>query len=204
MPPRNAQADSGIAIEAEHVTVRFGNFTAVDNVSFRIPRGEIFGFLGSNGCGKSTTMKVLTGLLPASEGTARLFGREVDPKDIDIRRHVGYMSQAFSLYSELTVHQNLELHAKLFGMAEEDTKRRITELSQRFDLAGVMDDLPDSMPLGIRQRLSLAVALIHSPDILILDEPTSGVDQLRAMRSGKSLPIFRATTMSRFSCRPIS
>jgi ribosome-dependent ATPase len=176
MPPRNAQADSGIAIEAEHVTVQFGNFTAVDNVSFRIPRGEIFGFLGSNGCGKSTTMKVLTGLLPASEGTARLFGREVDPKDIDIRRHVGYMSQAFSLYSELTVHQNLELHAKLFGMAEEDTKRRITELSQRFDLAGVMDDLPDSMPLGIRQRLSLAVALIHSPDILILDEPTSGVD----------------------------
>ncbi|MEJ5085267.1 ribosome-associated ATPase/putative transporter RbbA [Brucella pseudogrignonensis] len=176
LPPRNAQADSGIAIEAEHVTVRFGNFTAVDNVSFRIPRGEIFGFLGSNGCGKSTTMKVLTGLLPASEGTARLFGREVDPKDIDIRRHVGYMSQAFSLYSELTVHQNLELHAKLFGMAEEDTKRRIKELAQRFDLAGVMDDLPDSMPLGIRQRLSLAVALIHSPDILILDEPTSGVD----------------------------
>ncbi|QWK76826.1 ribosome-associated ATPase/putative transporter RbbA [Ochrobactrum sp. BTU1] len=176
MPPRNEQADSDIAIEAEHVTVRFGNFTAVDNVSFRIPRGEIFGFLGSNGCGKSTTMKVLTGLLPASEGTARLFGREVDPKDIDIRRHVGYMSQAFSLYSELTVHQNLELHAKLFGMAEEDTKRRIKELAQRFDLAGVMDDLPDSMPLGIRQRLSLAVALIHSPDILILDEPTSGVD----------------------------
>ncbi|TCQ80826.1 ribosome-dependent ATPase [Ochrobactrum sp. BH3] len=176
MPPRNAQADSGIAIEAEHVTVRFGNFTAVDNVSFRIPRGEIFGFLGSNGCGKSTTMKVLTGLLPASEGTARLFGREVDPKDIDIRRHVGYMSQAFSLYSELTVHQNLELHAKLFGMAEDDTKRRIKELAQRFDLAGVTDDLPDSMPLGIRQRLSLAVALIHSPDILILDEPTSGVD----------------------------
>ncbi len=176
MPPRNTHLDSGIAIEAEHVTVRFGNFTAVDNVSFRIPRGEIFGFLGSNGCGKSTTMKVLTGLLPASEGTARLFGREVDPKDIDIRRHVGYMSQAFSLYSELTVHQNLELHAKLFGMAEEDTKRRIKELAQRFDLAGVMDDLPDSMPLGIRQRLSLAVALIHSPDILILDEPTSGVD----------------------------
>mgnify|MGYP001760052832 FL=1 len=129
MPPRNAQADSGIAIEAEHVTVRFGNFTAVDNVSFRIPRGEIFGFLGSNGCGKSTTMKVLTGLLPASEGTARLFGREVDPKDIDIRRHVGYMSQAFSLYSELTVHQNLELHAKLFGMAEDDTKRRIKAVS---------------------------------------------------------------------------
>lgn len=176
IPPRDEHSDSGIAIEAEHVTVRFGNFTAVDNVSFRIPRGEIFGFLGSNGCGKSTTMKVLTGLLPASDGIARLFGREVDPKDIDIRRRVGYMSQAFSLYSELTVHQNLELHAKLFGMEEARTKQRIKDLSQRFDLTDMMDAYPDDMPLGIRQRLSLAVALIHEPDILILDEPTSGVD----------------------------
>lgn len=176
IPHRDFGGDAEIAIEAEHVTVRFGDFTAVDNVSFRIPRGEIFGFLGSNGCGKTTTMKVLTGLLPASDGTARLFGREVDPKDIDIRRHVGYMSQAFSLYSELTVRQNLELHAKLFDMAPDLTERRIKELTGRFDLAEVMDSLPDALPLGIRQRLSLAVALIHSPDILILDEPTSGVD----------------------------
>ncbi|RBO95657.1 ribosome-dependent ATPase [Pseudochrobactrum asaccharolyticum] len=175
IPPRD-ESITDIAIEAEHVTVRFGKFTAVDNVSFCIPRGEIFGFLGSNGCGKSTTMKVLTGLLPASDGIARLFGREVDTKDIDIRRRVGYMSQAFSLYSELTVHQNLELHAKLFGMEEARTKQRITELSQRFDLTEMMDIYPDDMPLGIRQRLSLAVALIHQPDILILDEPTSGVD----------------------------
>lgn len=176
IPHRDFGADAEIAIEAEHVTVRFGSFTAVNNVSFRIPRGEIFGFLGSNGCGKTTTMKVLTGLLPASDGTARLFGREVDPKDIDIRRHVGYMSQAFSLYSELTVRQNLELHAKLFDMAPDLTERRIKELTERFDLIEVMDSLPDALPLGIRQRLSLAVALIHSPDILILDEPTSGVD----------------------------
>lgn len=175
MPPRD-ESITDIAIEAEHVTVRFGKFTAVDNVSFRIPRGEIFGFLGSNGCGKTTTMKVLTGLLPASDGIARLFGREVDTKNIDSRRRVGYMSQAFSLYSELTVHQNLELHAKLFGMDEASTKLRITELSQRFDLTDMMDNYPDDMPLGIRQRLSLAVALIHQPDILILDEPTSGVD----------------------------
>ncbi len=175
IPPRD-YAGAEAAIEAEHVTVRFGDFTAVDDVSFRIARGEIFGFLGSNGCGKTTTMKVLTGLLPASEGTARLFGREVDPKDIEIRRRVGYMSQAFSLYSELTVRQNLELHARLFGMEAALTERRIGELAARFDLSGVMDDLPDAMPLGIRQRLSLAVALIHSPDILILDEPTSGVD----------------------------
>src|SRR5690606_20510762 len=112
----------------------------------------------------------------ASEGTAKLFGREVDPKDIDIRRRVGYMTQAFSLYSELTVRQNLELHAKLFGMEPVLTEQRIKELSERLDLTSVMDALPDAMPLGIRQRLSLAVALIHSPDILILDEPTSGVD----------------------------
>jgi ribosome-dependent ATPase len=176
IPKREFGDDAEIAIEAQNVTVRFGNFTAVNDVSFRIPRGEIFGFLGSNGCGKTTTMKVLTGLLPASEGTARLFGREVDPKDIDIRRHVGYMSQAFSLYSELTVRQNLELHAKLFEMAHDLTERRIRELTDRFDLTEVMDSLPDALPLGIRQRLSLAVALIHSPDILILDEPTSGVD----------------------------
>ena len=176
LPPRIASDDDEIAIEAEHVTVRFGAFTAVRDVSFRIARGEIFGFLGSNGCGKSTTMKVLTGLLPASDGQARLFGREVDPKDINIRRRVGYMSQAFSLYSELTVRQNLELHGKLFQMAEDVAQRRIGELVQRFGLVAVIDDLPDSLPLGIRQRLSLAVALIHSPDILILDEPTSGVD----------------------------
>lgn len=176
IPHRDFGANAEIAIEAEHVTVRFGNFTAVNDVSFRIARGEIFGFLGSNGCGKTTTMKVLTGLLPASEGTAKLFGREVDPKDIDIRRRVGYMTQAFSLYSELTVRQNLELHAKLFGMEPVLTEQRIKELSERLDLTGVMDALPDAMPLGIRQRLSLAVALIHSPDILILDEPTSGVD----------------------------
>lgn len=176
IPHRDFGVGAEVAIEAEHVTVRFGDFTAVNDVSFKISRGEIFGFLGSNGCGKSTTMKVLTGLLPASDGTARLFGNKVDSSDISIRRHIGYMSQAFSLYSELTVLQNLELHAKLFDMPPDITKARITELSKRFDLTEVMDALPDALPLGIRQRLSLAVALIHSPDILILDEPTSGVD----------------------------
>ncbi|MFD2250037.1 ribosome-dependent ATPase [Pseudochelatococcus lubricantis] len=176
IPPRLACADEDIAIEAEHLTMRFGDFTAVDNVSFRIPRGEIFGFLGSNGCGKTTTMKMLTGLLPATEGTAKLFGREVDPNDIKIRQRVGYMSQAFSLYSELTVQQNLELHARLFNLPMESVPARIEEMARRFDLMHVMDALPDALPLGIRQRLSLAVAMIHAPDILILDEPTSGVD----------------------------
>lgn len=177
IPPRQPGAGAEeIAIEAENVSVRFGSFTAVDNVSFRIPRGEIFGFLGSNGCGKSTTMKVLTGLLPASEGVARLFGAEVAPDDIGVRRRVGYMSQSFSLYAELTVRQNLQLHARLFAMPAAEIDGRIDELSRRFNLTGVMDALPDALPLGVRQRLSLAVAVIHRPEILILDEPTSGVD----------------------------
>jgi len=176
IPPREAGRDADIAIEADGLTMRFGGFVAVDHVSFRIGRGEIFGFLGSNGCGKTTTMKMLTGLLPASEGVARLFGREVDPHDIEIRRRVGYMSQAFSLYSELTVRQNLDLHARLFHLPRDTIPARVEDMAQRFDLAAVMDQLPDTLPLGIRQRLSLAVAMIHSPEMLILDEPTSGVD----------------------------
>ncbi len=178
IPPRPAGADGEIAIEAEHLTMRFGDFTAVDDVSFRIGRGEIFGFLGSNGCGKTTTMKMLTGLLPFSEGTARLFGQEVDPRDMAVRRRVGYMSQAFSLYSELTVEQNLDLHARLFDMPKEKIAARIAEMVARFDLGAVRDALPEALPLGIRQRLSLAVAMIHDPEILILDEPTSGVDPI--------------------------
>ncbi|MFB9947213.1 ribosome-associated ATPase/putative transporter RbbA [Rhizobium puerariae] len=173
-PPTFSESD--FAIEAEDLTMRFGDFTAVDDVSFRIRRGEIFGFLGSNGCGKTTTMKMLTGLLPASSGTARLFGKEVDPRDMDIRRRVGYMSQAFSLYTELTVRQNLDLHARLFRLPPETIPARIEEMGRRFQLLDVMDSLPDALPLGIRQRLSLAVAVVHSPEVLILDEPTSGVD----------------------------
>lgn len=176
IPARDSQRDGDIAIEADGLTMRFGDFVAVDHVSFRIGRGEIFGFLGSNGCGKTTTMKMLTGLLPASEGRASLFGREVDPHDIEIRRRVGYMSQAFSLYSELTVRQNLDLHARLFQLSRDTIPARVEDMAQRFGLAAVMDQLPDALPLGIRQRLSLAVAMIHSPEMLILDEPTSGVD----------------------------
>ncbi|MCP8462847.1 ribosome-associated ATPase/putative transporter RbbA [Pseudomonas sp. ZM23] len=177
IPPRPQHGGAPqIAIEAEGLTCRFGDFVAVDHVSFRIERGEIFGFLGSNGCGKSTTMKMLTGLLPASEGTCALFGQPVNAKDMATRRRVGYMSQAFSLYAELTVLQNLELHAKLFHIPREQIGPRVEEMLQRFDLGRVKDELPDSLPLGIRQRLSLAVAVIHKPEILILDEPTSGVD----------------------------
>ncbi|AOP69903.1 ABC transporter ATP-binding protein/permease [Burkholderia mallei] len=176
LEPLRADAQTGTAIEARGLTMRFGDFTAVDHVSFRIRRGEIFGFLGSNGCGKSTTMKMLTGLLPATEGTAQLFGKTVDPKDINTRRRVGYMSQAFSLYSELTVRQNLVLHARLFGVPAAEIDARVDEMARRFGLADIYDMLPDSLPLGMRQRLSLAVAMVHKPELLILDEPTSGVD----------------------------
>ncbi len=176
IPRRTADADGETAIEAQDLTMRFGEFTAVDQVNLRVPRGEIFGFLGSNGCGKTTTMKMLTGLLPPSEGRAWLFGHEVDPNDLATRRRVGYMSQFFSLYTELTVRQNLELHARLFHVPAAEISGRVDEMVERFDLVAVVDSLPGRLPLGHRQRLSLAVAMIHKPEMLILDEPTSGVD----------------------------
>jgi len=164
------------AIEAQGLTQRFGTFTAVDHVNFRIERGEIFGFLGSNGCGKTTTMKMLTGLLPPTEGTALLFGKPVKGGDVESRRRVGFMTQAFSLYTELTVRQNLVLHARLFDLPPDKSTKRVAELLTDFGLEQVADTLTESLPLGIRQRLSLAVAVLHEPDMLILDEPTSGVD----------------------------
>ncbi|HRO62028.1 MAG TPA: ATP-binding cassette domain-containing protein, partial [Burkholderiaceae bacterium] len=182
IPPLQTAAstadDAEIAIEAQDLTMRFGDFTAVDRVSFRIRRGEIFGFLGSNGCGKTTTMKMLTGLLTPSAGRAWLFGREVDPRDLDTRKRVGYMSQSFSLYGELTVMQNLLLHARLFHVPAARIAERVEQTIERFGLGEVRDSLPASLPLGMRQRLSLAVAVVHEPDMLILDEPTSGVDPI--------------------------
>ena len=171
-----AKASGEPAIRARALTRRFGDFTAVDAVSFDIARGEIFGFLGSNGCGKTTTMKILTGLLPASEGEAWIFGQPVDAQDLQARRRVGFMSQAFSLYGELSVRENLLLHARLFHLGRTLTEQRLAELVPHFGLEAYLDQRADALPLGLRQRLSLAVAVIHEPEILILDEPTSGVD----------------------------
>ncbi len=165
-----------VVISARGLQMRFGDFVAVDDVNLEVRRGEIFGFLGSNGCGKSTTMKMLTGLLPPSRGEARLLGEVLDATNIDTRRRVGYMSQSFSLYGELSVRRNLQLHARLFRLSEAEGDARIAALAERFGLGPVMDLLPDALPLGIRQRLQLAVAVLHQPDVLILDEPTSGVD----------------------------
>ena len=162
------------AIEAEHLSKRFGDFIAVNDVSFRIAQGEIFGFLGSNGCGKSTTMKMLTGLLAASDGSARLLGKPVAAGNLETRMQTGYMSQAFSLYEELSVRQNLVLHARLYRIAQ--AAAAIDGVLRQFELAEHADSLPAALPLGVRQRLQLAAACLHRPKVLILDEPTSGVD----------------------------
>jgi ribosome-dependent ATPase len=175
IPPR-ASNNADIAIDAQGLTMRFGTFTAVDHVTLSIERGEIFGFLGSNGCGKSTTMKMLTGLLPPSEGSATLFGASVEAGSMEVRNNLGYMTQAFSLYGELSVRQNLVLHARLYHLPPDEAKTRIQELVNRFGLEDHVDAQAESLPMGLRQRLSLAVAVLHEPEMLILDEPTSGVD----------------------------
>ena len=188
LPPEKQQGSGGLditpfvpdpaappAMEAHGLTKRFGDFTAVDHVSFTIQKGEIFGFLGSNGCGKSTTMKMLTGLLEATEGDATLLGKPIDAGGLDTKMRVGYMSQAFSLYEELSVRRNLDLHARLYQMGAKGAAA-VEEALQQFDLADVADTAPASLPLGIRQRLQLSAACLHHPEVLILDEPTSGVD----------------------------
>lgn len=169
-------AEGEPAVEARDLVRRFGDFVAVRDVSFRIARGEIFGFIGSNGCGKTTTMKMLAGLLPPSSGSALLFGRPAGRSDRASRLRVGYMSQGFSLYQELSVRQNLLLHARLYDLPEERAQARCAEMARRFGLDALLDALPRALPLGVRQRLSLAVAMVHGPELLILDEPTSGVD----------------------------
>jgi ribosome-dependent ATPase len=175
IPPRSA-SEGEIAIESHDLTRRFGTFTAVDHVTLKIEVGEIFGFLGSNGCGKSTTMKMLTGLLPPTEGTATLFGSSVEAGSMEVRNNLGYMTQAFSLYEELTVRENLVLDARLYHLPPEKAKTRIAELVERFGLGPHLDASTRELPMGLRQRLSLAVAVLHEPKLLILDEPTSGVD----------------------------
>jgi ribosome-dependent ATPase len=177
IPPHSSAAADPV-IAAHDLTCRFGDFIAVDRVSFTIERGEIFGFVGSNGSGKTTTMKMLTGLLAPNEGEVFLFGKPLDARDITARSRVGYMSQSFSLYTELTVRQNLDLHARLFHLPPAKAKARLGRLVAQFGLADYLDQRASDLPLGIRQRLSLAVAVVHEPEILILDEPTSGVDPL--------------------------
>jgi ABC-2 type transport system ATP-binding protein len=164
------------AIVAVDLTRRFGKVTAVDHVDLSIPRAAIYGFLGPNGSGKSTTIRMLCGLLEPSAGTVQVLGH-VMPRDAEqLRRRLGYMTQRFSLWDDLTVHENLEFMARIFGLDAAQRRRRIAELGAEYDLAGVMNQRAGTMSGGQRQRLALAAATLHRPELLLLDEPTSAVD----------------------------
>lgn len=176
-PARPAGGD-GAAIEVRDLVRRFGAFTAVDHVSFSVARGEIFGLLGPNGAGKSTTFRMLCGLLRPSGGSARVAGQDLMRAPAQARARIGYMAQRFSLYGELTVAENLAFFARVYGLDRAAQGAAIADALERFELAAVRGSVAAALPLGVKQRLALAAALLHRPDILFLDEPTSGVDPL--------------------------
>jgi ABC-2 type transport system ATP-binding protein len=166
------------AIVAEGLTRRFGDFVAVDDVSFTVRPGEIFGFLGPNGAGKTTAIRMLIGLLPPSEGRAEVVGHDVAREPFEVRRAIGYMSQLFSLYADLTVRENLELFAGLYDLEGERRDKRIAWALEMAALVEREDGLTGTLPLGLKQRLALGSAVLHEPPVLLLDEPTSGVDPI--------------------------
>jgi ABC-2 type transport system ATP-binding protein len=177
-PPPATVAVDGDAITVDQLVRSFGAFRAVDDVSFTVRHGEIFGLLGPNGAGKSTTFKILCGLLPPSGGTALVAGQDMRTASAQARSRLGYMSQKFSLYGDLTPQQNLHFFAGAYGMTGVKRQERVAELLEEFGLAPYAAQRSSELPLGFKQRLALAAALVHEPDILFLDEPTSGVDPL--------------------------
>ena len=175
MPPASPPPE-GASISAEHLVRRFGDFTAVNDVSFRVEKGEIFGFLGPNGSGKTTVIKMLTGLLPLSEGSAWVEGLDVRADAEAVRERIGYMSQKFSLYDDLSVAENLQFYGRIYGLEPARMKRRIDEIVQLNGLAPYMDRLAAKLSGGWKQRLALGCAMLHEPKLLFLDEPTAGID----------------------------
>lgn len=165
-----------IVISVRNLTKRFGDFTAVDSISFDVRRGEIFGFLGANGAGKTTAMRMLCGLSFPTSGSGTVAGYDVRHEGESIKRHIGYMSQRFSLYNDLTVWENMNLFAGIYQIPKEETKTRATKLLARLDFSSERDTLVGSLPLGWKQKLSFAIATIHQPEVVFLDEPTGGVD----------------------------
>lgn len=163
-------------ISVHNLTKRFGTFTAVDNISFDVRRGEIFGFLGANGAGKTTAMRMLCGLSYPTEGSGSVAGYDVMREGEKIKRSIGYMSQRFSLYNDLTVWENMRLFAGIYGLSKRRTKERAAELLERLDFVSERDTLVGSLPLGWKQKLSFLIATIHEPEVVFLDEPTGGVD----------------------------
>jgi len=165
-----------VSISAEHLVRRFGDFVAVNDVSFHVEKGEIFGFLGPNGSGKTTVIKMLTGLLPLTEGSAWVEGLDVGADAEGVREHIGYMSQKFSLYDDLTVAENLQFYGRIYSLPPARMKQRIDEIVQLNGLAPYMDRLAARLSGGWKQRLALGCAMLHEPKLLFLDEPTAGID----------------------------
>jgi ABC-type multidrug transport system ATPase subunit len=171
-----APQSNGLAIYAEHLVRRFGHFTAVNDVSFQVQRGEIFGFLGPNGSGKTTVIKMLTGLLPLTSGEAFVEGIDVRTDPEAVRQNIGYMSQRFSLYDDLTVTENLQFYGRIYGLPPERLKRRMDEIIQLNSLSPYLNRLAAQLSGGWKQRLALGCAMLHEPKLLFLDEPTAGID----------------------------
>ena len=167
-----------IVISVRELSKRFGNFTAVDCISFDVYRGEIFGFLGANGAGKTTAMRMLCGLSYPTSGKGSVAGYDIMHEGEQIKRHIGYMSQRFSLYNDLTVWENMRLFAGIYGLNKSQTEQRATELLERLNFSSERNTLVGSLPLGWKQKLSFAIATIHRPEVVFLDEPTGGVDPI--------------------------
>lgn len=164
------------AMEIRNLTKRFGSFTAVDNISFHVRKGEIFGFLGANGAGKTTAMRILCGLSRPTEGEGTVAGFDINREQEKIKKHIGYMSQKFSLYPDLTVKENIRLFGGIYGLGDRKIKETTVEMLDMLDMKDVRDTLAGSLPLGWKQKLSFSIALVHEPQIIFLDEPTGGVD----------------------------
>jgi ABC-type multidrug transport system ATPase subunit len=178
----SVQPASGLAIEATDLVREFGTFKAVDHASFRVQQGEIFGLLGANGAGKTTVIKMLTGLLPPTAGTGRVAGADMRRAGQAIKERIGYMSQAFSLYQDLSVVENIRLYAGIYGLSRRMARERTDWIIDMAGLEGRENDLSGSLPMGVRQRLAIGCALVHRPQVLFLDEPTSGVDPIGRRR----------------------
>ena len=165
-------------ISVRELTKCFGDFTAVNRISFDVRQGEIFGFLGANGAGKTTAMRMLCGLSYPTSGSGTVAGWDVMREGEQIKRHIGYMSQKFSLYNDLTVWENIRLFAGIYGLSKAETERRATEVLERLNFSSERNTLVGSLPLGWKQKLSFAIATIHRPEVVFLDEPTGGVDPI--------------------------
>ena len=172
------QIKSGKVISAENLTKKFGNFTAVDHISFEVERGEIFGFLGANGAGKTTAMRMLCGLSIPTGGKGIVAGFDIESQTELVKKNIGYMSQKFSLYDDLKVWENIELFGGIYGMKDKEIKEKTDELMKVLNFENERNSLVGSLPLGFKQKLAFSVSIFHSPQVVFLDEPTGGVDPI--------------------------